>query len=58
MDYTGNTISKPVVGSEAELLSAAIKNGEGLVNEQAWVTIRRIVEGMNKEKNVCPARFK
>jgi len=55
MDYTGNTISKPVVGREAELLSAAIKNGEGLANERAWATIRRIVDGMNKEKNVCPA---
>ncbi|SDG66072.1 hypothetical protein SAMN04487996_12188 [Dyadobacter soli] len=51
MKYSGDTVSKPVVGREAELLSEAIKTGGYVANEQAWVTIRRITEQIKKEKS-------
>jgi len=44
MKYTGNTISKPVVGKEAEALSQAIKTGGFVANSQALETIRKIAE--------------
>jgi hypothetical protein len=44
MKYTGNTVSKPVVGKEAEALSQAIKTGSYVANDQAWVTINRITD--------------
>jgi hypothetical protein len=50
MKYTGNTVSKPVVGKEAETLSAAIKNGSFVANEQAWETINRIADKIRKNK--------
>ncbi len=51
MKYSGDTISKPVVGREAEVLSEAIKTGGYLANEQAWATIHRISERIKKQKS-------
>lgn len=51
MKHSGDTISKPVVGREAEALSQAIKTGGYLANEQAWATIHRITEQIKKEKS-------
>jgi hypothetical protein len=50
MKYSGDTVSKPVVGREAEALSKAIKTGGYVANEQAWATIHRITEQIRKEK--------
>lgn len=49
MKYSGDTVSKPVVGREAEALSQAIKTGGYLANEQAWATIHRITEQIKKK---------
>jgi hypothetical protein len=51
MKHSGDTVSKPVVGREAEALSQAIKTGSYLANEQAWATIRRITEQVKNEKS-------
>ena len=50
MKYTGNTVSKPVVGREAETLSKAIKSGSFVANDQAWATINRIANRMKNNK--------
>lgn len=50
MRYTGNTISKPVVGKEAIILSDAIKSGGYVCNDKARETISRIVESIKKRK--------
>ncbi|PSL28022.1 hypothetical protein CLV60_107287 [Dyadobacter jiangsuensis] len=50
MKHSGDTVSKPVVGREAEALSKAIKTGGYLANEQAWATIHRISEQVKNEK--------
>jgi|EndMetStandDraft_4_1072995.scaffolds.fasta_scaffold2671702_2 hypothetical protein len=44
MKYKGNTISKPVVGKQAEELLKAIDSGGYIANEQALATARRIAE--------------
>lgn len=51
MKYSGDTVSKPVVGREAEELSQAIKTGGYLANKEAWATIHRITEQIKKEKS-------
>lgn len=51
MKYSGDTVSKPVVGREAEVLSKAIKAGSYLANEQAWATINRITERIKRQKS-------
>nr|WP_295923132.1 hypothetical protein [uncultured Dyadobacter sp.] len=50
MKYSGDTVSKPVVGREAKILSNAIRNGSYVVNEQAWTTIQRITDKLKKQK--------
>jgi len=50
MKHSGDTVSKPVVGREAEALSQAIRTGGYLANKQAWATIRRITEQIKNEK--------
>lgn len=51
MKHSGDTVSKPVVGREAEALSQAIRTGGYLANEQAWATIHRITEQIKNEKS-------
>ncbi|WP_166444453.1 hypothetical protein [Dyadobacter bucti] len=51
MKYKGNTISKPVVGKEARILSKAIKSGGYVANEKAIATAKRVVEQILKEEN-------
>jgi hypothetical protein len=51
MKHSGDTVSKPVVGREAEALAQAIKTGGYLANEQAWATIQRITEQIKNEKS-------
>lgn len=50
MKYRGNTVSKPVVGKEAKVLSEAIKSGSYVANEQAWTTINRIADKIKQQK--------
>lgn len=50
MKYTGNTISKPVVGKEAEALSQAIKTGGFVANTQALETIRKIADRVKSQR--------
>jgi hypothetical protein len=52
MKYTGNTVSKPVSGSEAKVLSEAIKTGKGVANELAWATIHRVADGIKRAKEL------
>jgi hypothetical protein len=49
MKHSGDTVSKLVVGREAEALSQAIRTGGYLANEQAWATIHRITEQIKNE---------
>lgn len=51
MKYSGDTVSKPVVGREAKILSKAIRNGGYVANDEAWTTIRRITEKLKKQQS-------
>lgn len=44
MKFQGNTVSQPVVGREAKLLSEAIRKGESLMNDNAKATVAKILE--------------
>ena len=48
MKFVGNTVSKPVAGKEAKILSKALKKGSYVANEQAIATIQRIAERRGK----------
>ncbi|SEJ00822.1 hypothetical protein SAMN05216327_105248 [Dyadobacter sp. SG02] len=50
MKYTGNTISKPVVGKEAKALVKAVKSGGYIANEQGIATAKRIAEQIVKRE--------
>lgn len=44
MKFITNTVSKPVVGKEAEKLTKALKKGGHVANRTAMQTIERIVK--------------
>lgn len=44
MEFIANTVSKPIVGKEAEKLTKAFKKGEHVANAKALETIVRIVK--------------
>ncbi|WP_169739238.1 hypothetical protein [Dyadobacter crusticola] len=44
MKYTGNTISKPVVGKEAKTLLKAVNSGSHVASDQGRVTAKKIAE--------------
>jgi hypothetical protein len=44
MKYPLHTVSKPVSGSEAEKLAAAIQNGGHLANEVALALMKKIAD--------------
>jgi hypothetical protein len=48
MKYTGNTVTKPVVGRAAEKLSHALRTGGSVTNDAAKETIRQIIEYRKK----------
>lgn len=52
MEYTGDYISKPVVGKAAEELAHAIQTGGYVANDRAIETVNRIVEQRKKEKSI------
>ena len=43
MKYPLNTVSKPVVGSQAKRLLKAVREGKPLANAAAQATINRII---------------
>lgn len=50
MKYTGNTISKPVVGQEAKILLRTVREGGSVVSEQGRATAKRIAERIYKQQ--------
>ena len=50
MQYPFNTISQPVVGSEAKKIAHAIKPGGYVANEAAIATAKRIAECRKQQK--------
>jgi hypothetical protein len=50
MKYTGNTISKPVVGKEAKALLKALNSGSYVANDEAVATAKRIAERIHKQQ--------
>ncbi|MCL1475998.1 hypothetical protein [Argonema antarcticum] len=49
MKYPLNTVSQPVVGSEAKKIARAIKSGGYVANEAAITTAKRIAERRSTE---------
>lgn len=44
MKFMPDTVSKPIVGEEAQQLASVLKKGEHIVNEIALETIARIIK--------------
>jgi hypothetical protein len=52
MKYTGNTVSKPVVGREARTLLRAVNSGGYVASDQGKATAKRIAERIfQQQKN-------
>lgn len=50
MKYTGNTISKPVVGKEAKVLLKALNSGGFVASEEGIATAKRIAGRIHKQQ--------